>query len=110
MSTLLTSADAGCLIDGHWGQYGVARMVTLAADLGYENHADIALAERKLAAMMPSDAPALSEDDEESLSNAADDVEQWLNENAAPSGYLFGWHDGEFFLQSVDWWNEDYAL
>lgn len=110
MSTKLSPVDAGCLVDGHWGQYGIARVVTLAASLGYADTAGIALAQRKLAAMMPSDAPALSEDDEQALADSADSAETWLNEHAAPQDHMFGWYDGEFYLHSVDWWSEDYAL
>lgn len=105
--TRATVADAGCWIDGHWGQYGVARMVELAQGHGYSDSEVTDLAARKQAAMGPSDAPGLSDDEEEHLSDAADEVENWLNENVAPEGYSFGWYDGEFFLQSTAWWEEN---
>lgn len=94
----------GCLVDGHWGQYGIARMIEIATDFGYLNAEDVGLARRKLAAMMPSNAPALSDDDEQKLIDAADDVERWLNDNVAQDGHSFGWNDGEFFYMAEEWW------
>jgi hypothetical protein len=102
-----TPADAGCWIDGHWGQYGVSRMVDIATDYGYSDTEVIDLASRKMASMGPSTAPGLTDDDEESLSDAADSAESWLNDNVAPEGFSFGWFDGEFFLQSAAWWEDE---
>jgi len=40
----------------------------------------------------------------EAVVDMADDAENWLNDNVAPEGYAFGWHDGEFFLWTdADW-------
>lgn len=98
------------MIDGHWGQYGIARMIQLAGQLGYSDATVLDLASRKLATMMPSNAPELSDGDEDALYWAEMTVTDWLNENVAQSDHLFGWHDGEFFYQSVDWFNEDANL
>lgn len=38
----------------------------------------------------------------------ADDAEDYLN-SIAPEGYSFGWHDGDFFMQSGEWWDEEAA-
>ncbi len=114
MSTVrkATPADAGCWIDGHWGQYGVARLVEIARDLGYS--ADglpgtaevVSIAERKMSeCAQPGHDAGLTDEDHERLSDASDEVEDWLNTNVAPEGYSFGWHDGEFFLQSAAWWD-----
>ncbi len=99
--------DAGCWIDGHWGQYGIARMVDIAEDYGYADAEVIDIASRHLASCGSSSAPNISDDEHESLSWAADDVEQWLTENVAPEGYSFGWHEGEFFLWSTEHWEEE---
>jgi len=32
------------------------------------------------------------------------DAEGWLNTRAAPPGYLFGWANGVFWLQTQEWW------
>jgi hypothetical protein len=40
------------------------------------------------------------------LADGAEDAEQWLNDFAAPDGYSFGWHEGEFFLWSDEQWEE----
>ena len=100
----VTASDAGCWIDGHWGQYGGARMVAIAAEYGWEDSEAIDLAQRHLAAMQPSDAPSLSDDEYIELSGALDDAEQFLNDYVAPDGYTFGWFDGEFFLWSDEDW------
>jgi len=98
--------DTGCWIDNRWGQYGVARLVEIARNFGYDDALIIDLAERKLAAMLPSNLPQLSDENEELLNSAADEVEVWLDDNVAPEGYSFGWYEGEFFLQSEAWWAE----
>lgn len=104
--TRADARDAGCWIDGHWGQYAVARMVEIAATHGYSDEEVISLASRKLAHMGPNmgrtDIAELSETEEEILSDAADEVESWMNANVAPEGYYFGWEDGEFFLRAND--------
>lgn len=97
--------DAGCLIDGHWGQYGVARMVQIANSHGYEGWSVVSLADQKLLSMSPSEHEPLSDTQEEFLSGAADEVEMWMNENLAPEGYSFYWEDGEFGL-----WSNDYGI
>jgi hypothetical protein len=102
---VLTAEDAGCYVDGWWGQYAVAHMVQRAEELGYDDHEIISLATRKLASMGPSTDPGLTDDEDEALTEASDSVETWLNDNVAPAGYLFGWEDGEFFLWSDEQWN-----
>ena len=98
---------AGCYVDGHWGQYANARMVEVAEGFGYADPDVIHLAKAKLASMMPSDSPRLTDSQEEALIDASDRVESWLNENVAPEGYAFGWYDGEFFLESDEWWEDE---
>ena len=110
--------EPGCFIDGHWGQYGIARMIEIAADMGWTDKAaepglgqqkdGIKLAMRKLASMSPSDSDSedLTDSEEEELIWAADDAEAWLNEQT-PEGYSWGWQDGEFFLSSAEWWEEE---
>jgi hypothetical protein len=112
--TKAASADAGCWIDGHWGQYGVARLVEIAAGLGYGSDGlagtaeVVELASRHMSeCTYPGTDAGLTDDDHERLSDASDEVEDWLNFNVAPAGYSFGWHDGEFFLQSAEWWEVD---
>lgn len=106
MATKLTPADSGCYVDGHWGQYGTARVVMIAAGYGYPETVDVALAERHLATMGPSDAPGLSDTEFDTLVYAGDAAESWLNENVAPDGHTFGWHDGEFYLWSTESWED----
>lgn len=98
--------DAGCWVDGHWGQYGAARVVDLAITHGWNNAEANDLAARHLASMGSSSAPGLTDDEWERLIDAADAAECWLNDHAAPAGHSFGWHDGEFFLASEAWWQE----
>jgi hypothetical protein len=114
--TKVDPATAGCWIDGHLGQYAVPRMIEIAADHGYRDPATdppfaqpdiVDIARRKLASMGPSTSPQISDDEEEQLMWTVDDVESWMNENIAPEGYSFGWLDGEFFLGSASWWEEE---
>lgn len=100
--TKATPADKGCWVDGHWGQYGIARVITLAADHGYGGrNGDI-----EIAARMLSTHPFLevTPSEYEVLQDNADHVEEWLNNYVAPTGYSFGWEDGEFFLWPNSLW------
>ena len=99
--TRVTAQNAGCWIDGHWGQYGTARLVITASVFGYKDAEVIDLANRHLASM-GAGASDLTDSEAESLFDASDEVENWLNENVAPEGYHFHWHDGEFFLSADD--------
>lgn len=96
--TKATPADAGCWVDGHWGQYGAARVIEIAIAHGWDDAEADDLATRHMASIGPSDADGLSDDEFEPYIDAAADAEAWLNENVAPEGYSFGWHNGEFFL------------
>lgn len=106
MTERATPDNAGCWIDGHWGQYGCARLVELADSYGYPGKADIADASDILASMGPSDHEADPEAWEH-IHDAADSAEEWLNDNIAPEGYSFGWYDGEFFLWSQASWDDE---
>jgi len=103
-----SSSDAGCWIDGHWGQYAVARMVDIANDYGFGKGGDrddvelVDIALRHLASIGPSSSEDITDDEYETLSQSADDVEQWLTDNVAPTGYYFTWIDGEMFLTDDD--------
>lgn len=104
--------EAGCYIDGHWGQYGIARVIILASEMGWtDNDAEaeqaVELAEKHLASMGPSDSPDLTGDEWEQLMYDADKAEEWLNDNKAMDGYSFGWEDGEFFYMHSSWWNDE---
>lgn len=83
-------ADSGCWIDGHWGQYAVERLLSIAKDLGwgYDIRADIEI------------------NGEDAIFDLADEAEAWLNEEIAPEGHQFGWSSGEFFLMPHEWWME----
>lgn len=101
-----TPADAGCYVDGHWGQYATAHMIERATEFGFTDAEAEDLAARKLVEMFPTNGPTLSDNEHEYLTDAADDAEAWLNEHVAPEGYSFGWYEGEFHLQSEAWWEE----
>jgi hypothetical protein len=101
--------EPGCYIDGHWGQYGIARVVQIADemgrdadDAGWGDLTDVALAERHLASMGPSDSEGLTPDEFELLVDAADRAEAWLNERHASDGNHWYWSDGEFFYGTDD--------
>jgi hypothetical protein len=102
-----TPADAGCYVDGQWGQYAVAHMIERATEFGFTDDALEDIAARHLATIGPSDAPYITDDEHDVMIDGSDDAEAWLNEHAAPEGYSFGWLDGEFFLASTAWWEDD---
>lgn len=100
---LPTADDAGCWIDGHWGQYAIARMASIAGAFGFEDASPrlMDIVARKLASMGPNGGPDITPDEEEYLFDSADEVEEWLNDNIAPEGYVFAWYEGEFFLTNA---------
>ena len=102
-----TAADAGCYVDGHWGQYAVAHMIERATEFGWSDDELEDIAARHIASIGPSTSEPITDDEHEALSDASDEVEAWLNEHAAPEGYSFGWSDGEFFLWPASTWEED---
>ena len=102
-----TASDAGCWVDGHWGQYGSARLVEIAEGLGYGDMYVIGLAHKHLASMGPSTSDGLTDEEYQILADADDEVTGWLNEHVAPEGYSFGWYDGEYFLWSEETWAEE---
>ena len=101
-------SDAGCWIDGHWGQYAVARMVEIAESCGYVDDQIIDIADRHLASMAYSREP-ITDEEHEILSDACDEVEAWLNEHVAPEGFYFGWYEGEFYLSAEGDDDEEWA-
>lgn len=108
-----TVTDSGCWIDGWWGQYGVARSVQIAHEFGFGDlRADeaelVEIAERHLATIGGSGAPTITDDEWETLTGAADDIVDWLNDRAAAHGYSFGWHEGELMLWADAEWEETY--
>ena len=105
--TQATPADAGCWIDGHWGQYGIARLVEIAEGMGYNDAEMIDYASRHLASMARSNTFGITDDEHEALTDSCDDVEVWMNDHLAPEGFAFGWHDGEFFLWSDEDWEAE---
>jgi len=103
-------ADVGCYIDGWWGQYATARLVQMAVEHGWVDSAEdekskderayiAAIAERDMASIMGSSVtPHIGVDDFQTLADAADACEQWLNEARTTQDVIFHWHDGELFL------------
>lgn len=90
--------SAGCIVGGSYGQYASLEVINLAIASGWVDE----------------DAQRLVEAEDEMLemlreyeNEIADDAEAWMNENVAPEGYSFGWHDGEFFLWSIEDWEEN---
>lgn len=109
--TKASPADAGCWIDGHWGQYGSTRLIEIARGFGWQ------LTDEEIAALVAytGGAETFTQSDGTEADTAdwilnqgglADAAEEWMNENVAPDGYSFGWNDGEFFLGSSEWWEE----
>lgn len=95
--------STGCWIDDRWGHYGSARLIQIAVDLGW-NDEDAA----ELAASYMSD-EEVDSDIVEQVHYAAEDAQDWLNDNVAKPGYYFGWTDGEFFLMHETWWVKEYS-
>ncbi len=113
-------SDAGCWIDGHWGQYATARLIEIAAAHGWaddctydydkpgveDERTATELASAHLASIGPSSSAGITDSEHEYLIEASDAAEEWLNQHVAPEGFSFSWYDGEFFLWSDETWEE----
>lgn len=103
-----TTVEPGCYIDGHWGQYGPSRVLSVADDILGTHYFDecIAALDDEIRAEM---AESRSMSDEipgcETVIWVAEEAEQALND-ATPDSWAWGWHDGEFFLWSDEQWEE----
>lgn len=104
--------STGCWIDGHWGHYGVSRLVDIAQDLGMEISD---LDESALWAYKNGEEEFQEEVTGEYHSSSdwmlmqgglGDEAEEWLNLNIAKEDYMFSWYEGEFFYMHKSWWEE----
>lgn len=100
MIIVATPDQAGCWVDGSFGQYADAHVILSACASGWLDMAAFDIASRWIA-MEP-----FTDSELHLLVSFADDAEAWMNENIAPEGYMFGWHDGEFFMMTTEWWME----
>jgi hypothetical protein len=83
--------EAGCYIQGSWGQYAMGRLCSFAESQGWVNEYSVNEDSQK-------------DIDLDLLVELADEAELWLNENVAPENHSFGWVDGEFMLlTTADW-------
>lgn len=118
--------ELGCWIDGHWGQYGPDRLISIAVAQGWGPAEDSEASPIEVALLVELAQDRLDDigtsrttfedrlarfgrtegwyfDEQPDL---ADEVENWLN-SICPEGYSFGWYDGEFYLQSDEWFERD---
>lgn len=96
--------EAGCIFDGHGGQYIYGYIVDLATDHGYkpsdEYEAEVG---RQFAESGTYGTPHL--DDAEVVNHEAYLAEQYLNDHVVEPEHMFGWHDGEYFYMPLTWWD-----
>lgn len=108
MDTKISPDYAGCWIDGHWGRFGSSRLLSIAESLGWPLASDSDLI---IAINCHDDSTQDCGNPDcccaEIVFDATDEAENWLNENIAPEGFSFGWYDGEFFLWSLESWEEE---
>lgn len=100
----------GCWIDGHWGQWGITRLIEIAKEYGFVTQEDDELA---LFNYRQGDDGFIYDGQLRSASDwilsqggLGDAAEEWLNKNIADEGFAFGWHESEFFYMDESWWEE----
>ena len=91
--------SAGCIIDGHWGQYGPDRLAEIAYGLGWR--ADCTSADPRLCRNIADMFAELGDTDREvewwqCHYDSFERVESWLNDHA--EGCRIEWVDGECFI------------
>lgn len=102
-------SEAGCWVEGSRGWTATSRVIDIAAEHGM----NLTETDKEILAAWESDIANVIIGDNEVVDSheyvagqggLLNETENWLNENVAPPGYSFGWHDGEFFLWSeTDW-------
>jgi hypothetical protein len=97
-----TPEQYGCWIDSAWGHYQNAELVIIAGGSGWDNKLAIDLANKYM-----DNGPVFNDNEDSDLVNFADEAEDWMNTAVVPEGYWFGWHDGEFFMMTHEWWMEE---
>jgi hypothetical protein len=75
----------GCYVDELHGQYAPTEVCRVAHDFGW-------------CGQMPTDI-------EDSWDQSEDAID-WLNDNVAEDGYLFGWHEGNLMYWSHESWQQ----
>jgi hypothetical protein len=95
-------ADAGCYIEGSWGQYGPDRVATVAEQFGLEIGDDRdPRVWRELADSLEAEGSHADENQAwERYMEAAEEIEQRLN--MVTEGGYWTWEDGEFFLVQTE--------
>ena len=97
-----TTLNPGCVVDGHWGNYALSRMLTIADDiLGTTFYAEAVTQWRETEDPYDGSTPLPDATWDgftfEFLGEIADEAESALNDQT-PAPYVWHWHDGEFFL------------
>jgi len=100
------AVEAGCYIDGHWGQYGPDRMADLAE--GWGAFEDGALPDPRVIRNLIDasiDGGAFEQSDRiarlwDSYHYAFEDVERWIEDHA--DACYVDWEDGEWFVSVPD--------
>ena len=96
----------GMWIDSTHGQYTAAMVIDIAHDFGYDEDSSlIQLAQKHIKAMNGKGAQ-ITNAEFRRLQKAESSIEDWLNENVAPEGASFGWHENKFQLHPNNWWDE----
>lgn len=92
------STETGCYVDGHWGWRGTAQAIRVARELGFTMSQE----DHDLVAQWVND-DTMADDDgtaTEAIWAIADESEDWLNDHTE-EGFVWHWHDGEFFLSPM---------
>ncbi len=115
MSPAEAEKAQGCWLEGSRGWTASGELVNIAAHQGMPlSDDDRALVDAYLGRhegdlTLPSGDVVSADDLDEYVTGQgaiADQAAQWLTDNVAPDGWSFGWYDGEFFLQTDEWWQE----
>lgn len=92
--------ETGCWVEGHWGQYGPDRLAEQVESLGWRPDATNDPRAWRVAAEEADEKGLREHSLWEYHIEAMNDIESWLNEHT-PDGFVWYWHDGEFFLAPI---------
>lgn len=99
--------EIGCLVDGLYGvDHFAAKVVEFANHHGFYTWVPGEFNDAELHLMSNRNVDGF-EDEILGQGNLLDLSVEWLNDHVAEAGHYFGFHDGDFFYQTDEWWSQE---
>lgn len=95
MTTTTTHSEGSYVDSSCWGTASNRRVVLLALANGWQPKGYIA-----------DNILSLTDEDSDFWQEASEEAEKYLNEQVSDDAHCWGWHEGNFRYQKLEWWWE----